>query len=132
MLCSGKMQSPGSKKMAVFTGSTGKKAAAEVGFHAEVVSNGEKAVLSILDLTTQVWSMALIENASNLSSNATCVVFAIRASISPKDQGAITEDENEALFERCLELEEKLKRELAPDAEVDVDDEEEDEDNDFL
>ncbi len=122
--------------MVVYIGSTGKKAAAEVGFHAEVLSDGESAVLSILDLTTQVWSMALIENATSLSSNATCIVFAIRASISPKDQGAVTEDENEALYDRCLELEEKLRAQMPGAAkveqEVDVDDEEEDEDNDFL
>ncbi len=120
--------------MAVYTGSTGKKAAAEAGFHAEVLSDGESAVLSILDLTTQVWSMALIEDASRLCSNATCIVFAIRASISPKDQGAVTEDENEALFDRCLDLEEKLKAGMPKKEgeEVDVDDEEEDEDNDYL
>jgi len=116
----------------VFSGSTGKKAAAEVGFHAEVLSDGETAVLSLLDLTTQVWSMALIENASALSSNASCIVFAIRASTSPKDQGAVTEDENEELFDRCLEMEEKLKAKAGIVEQVDVDDEEEDEDNDFL
>jgi hypothetical protein len=120
--------------MAVFSGSTGKKAAAEVGFHAEVLSDGKNAVLSILDLTTQVWRMAFIEDASGLSSNATCTVFAIRASISPKDQGAVTEDENEAIYDRCLDLEDRLKAELSPpgEGEVDVDEEEEDEDNDYL
>ncbi|WP_020174647.1 hypothetical protein [Methyloferula stellata] len=112
-----------------FKGATGPKQAEEVGFHAEVLSDGERAVLSLLNLKTQVWSMAIIENGA-LASNGACLAYAIRAAMKPDEQGAVTEDENEEYFDRCLALEESLKGD--PAAQVDVDDEEEDQDNDYL
>jgi hypothetical protein len=112
-----------------FKGATGPKQAEEVGFHAEVLSDGEHAVLSLLNLKTQVWSMAIIENGA-LASNGACLAYAIRAAMKPDEQGAVTEDENEEYFDRCLVLEETLKGD--PAAQVDVDDEEEDQDNDYL
>jgi hypothetical protein len=113
-----------------FKGATGLKQAEEIGFHAEVLSDGESAVLSLLNLKTQVWSMAIIENGA-LVSNGACLAYAIRAAMKPGDQGAVTEDENEDYFDRCLALEEKLKGDLGAQG-VDVDDEEEDQDNDYL
>jgi hypothetical protein len=112
-----------------FKGATGPKQADEAGFHAEVLSDGESGVLSILNLKTQVWSMAIIE--TPLTSNGACLAYAMRAALNPAAQGAVTEEENEDYFDRCLDLEEKLK-ETAGFQGVDVDDEEEDQDNDFL
>jgi hypothetical protein len=114
----------------LFKGATGPKHAAEIGFHAEVLSDGESAVLSILNLKTQVWSMALIETA--LTSNGACLAYAMKAAAKPLEQGAVTEDENEDYFDRCLTLEEKLRGVIAEAQELDVDDEEEDQDNDYL
>jgi len=116
----------------IFTGATGKEAAAESGAHAEVLSDGKSAVLSLLDLTTQIWRMAIIEDASALSSNTACMAYAIQAAATPGAQGAVSEDENEEYYDRCLDLEEKLKSANTPEGEVDVDDEEEDDDNSFL
>ncbi len=113
----------------IFKGATGLKQAEELGSHAEVLSDGESAVLSILDLKTQVWSMAIIEN-GGLASNGACLAYAIRAAMKPGEQGAVTEEANEEYFDRCLALEERLKD---PQLQaVDVDDEEEDQDNDYL
>ncbi len=113
-----------------FKGATGRKQAEETGFHAEVLSDGGNAVLSILDLKTQVWSMAIID--TPLTSNGACLAYAMRAALNPTAQGTVTEDENEELFGRCLDMEEKLKAKAGIVEQVDVDDEEEDEDNDFL
>lgn len=115
----------------LFKGATGPKSAAEIGFHAEVLSDGESAVLSILDLKTQVWSMALIENVA-LTSNGACLAYAMKAAAKPLEQGAVTEEENEDYFDRCLTLEERLKALSAEAQALDVDDEEEDQDNDYL
>jgi len=114
-----------------FKGATGPKQAAEMGFHAEVLSDGENAVLSLLDLKTQVWSMAILENMA-LVSNGACLAYAIRAAMKPAEQGAKTEEEDEDYYDRCLAMEEKIKGTVEGGAGVDVDDEEEDQDNDYL
>jgi hypothetical protein len=74
--------------------------------------------------------MAIIEDARHLNGNAACEAFALKAAGSPREQGAVTEDENEAYFDRCLALEDDLKT-PRPEG-IDVDDEEDDPDNDFL
>ncbi len=112
-----------------FKGATGPKQAEEAGFHAEVLSDGESAVLSVLNLKTQVWSMAIIE--TPLTSNGACLAYAMRVALNPATHKTVTEDENEEYFDRCLDLEDKLKG-IASFEGVDVDDEEEDQDNDFL
>jgi hypothetical protein len=114
----------------IYKGATAKSVAAECGFHAEIVSDGARAVLSILDLTAKTWSMAIIDPANDLGSNAACETYAIRAARQPEVQGAVTEESNEAYFERCLDLEDALKG--VPVGEVDVDDEEDDDDNSYL
>jgi hypothetical protein len=117
----------------IFTGATGKEAAAESGYHAEILSDGKGAVLSLLNLTTQVWSMAILENASELASNTACMAFAIKAAATPDQYGAVTEDENEDYFDKCLDLEDKLKASIPRgEDDLDVDEEPDDEDNDFL
>jgi hypothetical protein len=115
---------------ATFKGATSKDVAAECGCHAEIVSDGARAVLSLLDLKSKVWSMAIIEPAKDLGSDADCAAFATRAARQPEVHGAVTEDSNEAYFERCLDLEDVLKG--TPAGEVDVDDEEDDDDNSYL
>lgn len=114
----------------IFKGMTSKDIAAECGCHAEIVSDGARAVLSLLDLKTKVWRMAIIERAEGLESNPACETFAIRAARQPEVYGAVTEDADEAYFSRCLDLEDALKG--TPAGEVDVDDEEDDDDNAYL
>lgn len=113
-----------------YKGATDKEVAAECGCHAEIVSDGARAVLSLLDLKTKVWRMAIVDPAKDLASDAACATFASRAARQPEVFGAVSEDENEALFERCLYLEDILKG--TPVGEVDVDDEEDDDDNSYL
>lgn len=114
----------------IYKGATGKSVTAECGFHAEIVSDGARAVLSLLDLTTKTWSMAIIDPAKDLGSNAACESYAIRAVRQPEVLGTVTEDSNEEYYERCLALEDELKG--VPVGEVDVDDEEDDDDNSYL
>lgn len=114
----------------VFKGTTDKETAAECGWHAEIISDGARAVLSLLDLKSKVWSMAIVEPAKELDSNSACAAFAARAARQPEVHGAVTEDSNEAYFERCLDLEEVLKG--TPEGEVHYDDEEDDDDNSYL
>lgn len=115
----------------IFKGGTSKGMAAEKGCHAEIISDGQSAVLSLFDLGAQTWSMSIVEKADHLASNAACEAFAISAAGAPQEQGAVTEDANEEYFERCLALEDELKA-AAGKKGVDVDDEEDDADNDFL
>ena len=115
----------------IYKGMTGKGFAAESGFHAEVISDGQSAVLSLFNVATQTWSMAIIDDASNLAGDAACEAYAIRAAKSPREQGTVTEDDNEEYFDRCLELEDQFKEAANPKG-VDVDDEEDDADNDYL
>jgi hypothetical protein len=114
----------------IFKGQTGKDVAAECGCHAEVVSDGGRAVLSLLDLKTKVWSMAIIDPAKTLTSNEACDSFAALAARQPEAQGAVTEESDEIYFERCLDLEEVLKG--VPAGELDVDEEPDDDDNSYL
>jgi len=115
----------------IYKGKTSNRTAAEMGFHAEIISDGANAVLSLFNLAAKTWSMSIIDKADHLAGDAACEAFAIRAAASPQEQGAVTEDDNEAYFERCLALEDELKA-AAEDKGVDVDDEEDDPDNDFL
>ncbi len=114
----------------VFKGMTGKDVAAECGCHAEILSDGARAVLSLLDLKTKTWSMAIVDPAEHLASDAACESCAIRAAGQPEVQGAVTEAADEEYFERCLALEDELKG--VPVGEVDVDDKEDDDDNSYL
>jgi hypothetical protein len=114
----------------IFKGQTSKDVAAECGCHAEIVSDGARAVLSLLDLKSKVWSMAIIDPAKDLVSDSACEVFAIRAARQPEVHGAVTEDSNEAQFERCLDLEDELKG--VPVTELDIDEEPDDDDNSYL
>ena len=113
-----------------FKGVTDKDVAAECGYHAEIISDGARAVLSLLDVKTKTWSMAIIDPAKDLASDAECQTYAIRAARQPEVQGAVTEEANEQYFERCLDLEDVLKGVAV--GEVDVDDEEDDDDNSYL
>jgi hypothetical protein len=115
----------------IYEGKTTTGMAAETGCHAEVISDGQSAVLSLFDIAAKIWSMAIIDEAEHLASSAACQAFAIRASAAPREQGAVAEDDDEAYFERCLALEDELKTTAAQKG-VDVDDEEDDADNDFL
>jgi hypothetical protein len=116
----------------IYKCATSKIVDADCGVHAEVISDGARAVLSLFHLKSKVWSMAIIEPATHLASNADCLAFAIQAAGNPKDQNAVTEAANEAQFERCLALEEALQAASRAPAEVDVDDEEDDTDNSYL
>jgi hypothetical protein len=115
----------------IYEGKTSSGMAAETGYHAEIISDGQRAVLSLFNVATQTWSMSIVDTADNLASNAACVAFAIRAASAPQEQGTVTEDGDEDYFERCLALEDGLKAAAAQKG-VDVDDEEDDADNDFL
>jgi hypothetical protein len=113
-----------------FKGTTSKDVAAECGCHAEILSDGARAVLSLLDLKSKTWSMAIIDPAKDLTSDAACEAFAIRAARQPEVHGAVTEDSNEDYFNRCLDLEDILKG--VPEGELDVDEEPDDDDNSYL
>jgi hypothetical protein len=113
-----------------YKGMTSKDIAAECGCHAEIVSDGARAVLSLLDLKTKSWSMAIIDPAKDLTSDSACDSYAIRAARQPEVQGAVTEDSNEDYFNRCLDLEDELKG--VPVGELDVDEEPDDDDNSYL
>ncbi|WOJ89047.1 hypothetical protein RZS28_14725 [Methylocapsa polymorpha] len=115
----------------IYEGKTSSGMAAETGCHAEIISDGKRAVLSLFNIATQTWSMSIVDTADKLASNAACVAFAIGAASAPQEQGTVTEDGDEEYFERCLALEEALKA-AAAEKGVDVDDEEDDADNDFL
>jgi hypothetical protein len=115
----------------IYEGKTSSGKAAETGRHAEIISDGRRAVLSLFDIAAQTWSMSIVEAADNLASNAACEAFAIRAASAPQEQKTVTEDGDEEYFARCLALEDALKA-AAAEKGVDVDDEEDDADNDFL
>lgn len=116
----------------IYKGATGKDLAATHGYHAELMSDGESAVLSLLNLGTKTWSMAIIDDASALTSNVACDAYAAQIVAAPQTLKTVTEDEDEAYYDRCLDLEDKFKAEIAGPQGVDVDDEEEDADNDYL
>ena len=114
----------------IYKSATSKVVDADCGVHAEIVSDGARAVLSLFHLKSKVWSMAIIEPAEHLASDAACAAYVIQAAGQPKEQGAVTEEADEAYFERCLDLEDVLKGTAV--GEVDVDDEEDDDDNSYL
>ena len=114
----------------IYKSATSKAVDAECGVHAEIISDGTRAVLSLFHLKSKAWSMAIIEPAKELGSNSACEAFVIRAARQPEVQGAVTEEADEAYFERCLDLEDVLKGTAV--GEVDVDDEEDDDDNSYL
>jgi len=116
----------------IFRGATEKAFAAEAGTHAEIISDGERAVLSLFDLAAKTWGMVIIKDASKLDSNAACAAFVMEAAVTPKDQGAVTEAGNEKVYSACLALEEELSAAAKGEDELDVDEEPDDADNDFL
>ncbi len=118
---------------AIFKGQTSKAVDADCGVHAEIISDGARAVLSLFHLKSKVWSMAIIEPAAHLASDAACAAYVTHAVRQPKEQGAVTEESDEPYYERCLALEEALQAAAKkPVGEVDVDDEEDDDDNSYL
>jgi hypothetical protein len=117
---------------AVYRAATSKVVDADCGVHGEIISDGVRAVLSLFHLKSKVWSMAIIDPAAHLASEADCAAFVVQAAGQPKAQGAVTEQSDEKYYERCLALEEALQVASNRPAGVDVDDEEDDTDNSYL
>ncbi len=116
----------------IYKSATSKAVDADCGVHAEIISDGARAVLSLFHLKSKVWSMAIIEPAAHLASDAACAAYVIHAAGQPKEQSAVTEEADEAYYERCLALEEALQAAAKRPVGVDVDDEEDDDDNSYL
>ncbi|ACB96481.1 hypothetical protein [Beijerinckia indica] len=116
----------------IYKGATGKDLAAAHGYHAEIMSDGQSAVLSLLDLKTKTWRMAIIEDVPELTSNVACDTYVATLVAAPETIKTVTEDEDEAYYDRCLDLEDQFKAIIDGKQGIDVDDEEDDADNDYL